>query len=67
MGILYEKVLKIRENGRSLKPVVISEKVKPPEKSNLIHKADKIRKEEINQKPKETAVKDDDERAGGKP
>lgn len=66
MGILYEKVLKMRENGRSLKPTVVSEKSETCKKSNSVFENNKNHKETTNQKPKETAVKNDDERTGGK-
>lgn len=57
MSVFYDKVLKMRENGRSLV------------KSEAPVKAPKVvvsKKETATEKPKETAVKKNDKRAGRK-
>ena len=65
MGILYEKVLQMRENGRHLKPTVISQKPnKANAKATFENKAPI--KPTVESKPKETAVLKNDDRTGGK-
>ena len=65
MGILYEKVLKMRENGRSLKPTVAMHKPnKTNNKATFENKAPI--KPNVESKPKETAVLKNDDRTGGK-
>ena len=65
MGILYEKVLKMRENGRSLKPTVAMQKPnKTNNKATFENKAPI--KPNVESNPKETAVLKNDDRTGGK-
>lgn len=67
MGILYEKVLKMRENGRSQKPTVVLEKIKPSKKNESVVKTYKNRKETEGFKMKEKGADNSDSGAGGKP
>ncbi|MBP3629895.1 MAG: hypothetical protein J6J23_00190 [Clostridia bacterium] len=65
MGILYDKVLKMRENGRSLQPKDTIQKTNIEMQKEIVKDKAPIKKV-IESKPKETVVSKNDNRTGGK-
>lgn len=65
MGILYDSILKMRENGRSFKPTTIFQNAEAHKKRDLESKEKKTVEnstKSVKEKLKETAVKKNDNR-----